>query len=191
MINLWTIFTNNLWYKFSLFNNYISSRVIWLFFENVCYLQYWICNNCNSPGTWTNSRLKLTSSVTTLTLTLSLLPQMVLWLPLPVRTVKLCCGTLLPRSQCTPCLLVTKFTLCPSLQTDTGCVLPLPLVSRSSPWTHNVYWMTWSQNSLVTLNPLNHMLFPWLGLLTVKLCSLVTLTTSSEFGKSWPLTKFE
>lgn len=138
----------------------------------------------SSLGTWLRELWPPTSSAITVTLPASHLPQMDPFALPVVRTVLSFFGTWLQRSCCTLWTLAMRLTLWPSLQTDSGFALLPLLLSRSSTFKRELWRMSWSLRLLRA-----SLLFvsPWLGLRTARTCSLVTLITWSESGRSWPL----
>lgn len=140
-------------------------------------------------GTFKTHNWRLTWLATLVTFPQSPSLQMDLCVLLVAKTVQSSCGTWTHLLTCTHCHLVMKSTPWPSLQTDTGCVLPPQHLLRFTTWKNVTWLMNWNQK-LPLLVVSNHKLCPWLGLPMVKTCLLVILTTWSESGKLCNPVKF-
>lgn len=149
------------------------------YFTNIAIIRFQ-----SSLGTWLRELWPPTSLAITVTLPALHLLQMDPFVLLVVRTVLSSFGTWLQRNCCTLWTLATRLTLWPSLQTDSGFALLPLLLSRSSTFKRELWRTSWSLRLLRV-----SLLFvsPWLGLRTVRTCSLVTPITWSESGRSWPL----
>ncbi len=101
------------------------------------------------------------------------------------RTARLCCGIWMTESTCTPWTTMTSSTPCASHQTATGCVSLTGHQSKSGTWHARRWLRNFVQASLEPTHrrPIHHNACRSLGRLTVKLCSLATVTTRFVCGK--------
>merc|ERR1719370_1907338 len=87
------------------------------------------------------------------------------------------------RSICTPWTMPTPSMLSPSVQTGTGCVLPLDPPSRSETLRARTWWRNSGLRFLDLPGLIPHSVCLWLGQPTVKPSSQDTATTLSEYGR--------